>query len=421
MDENNKNEQLSDIENLFHGLPLPVYVWQKQDNDFILSNLNKAAEDGDHGKMTTVRGKKLSDIYESGNPVLKDIHRTFETRETISREIENSSAAKDRLNYLRVTYSFIPPNTVLVYTEDITNIRNSIDKLNKEKTLLRSLVEGISEALIAVDKDGVISAVNNAAEQMFIYKEEEMIGKKIEMLVPEAKREIHEEHRNRYMRNPKTRKMGRGMYLSGIKKYGKEFPVEIGLNTINSESGIAVIALITDITERLRADQMLEKAALTDALTGIGNRRSFKQFLDVEESRTKRGGTPYSIVMCDIDYFKQVNDSYGHAAGDQVLKSVAKLLVNNTRGADTVARWGGEEFIILLPETGNQGAAALAEKLRLLIDAEIIHTDVGVVSVTMSFGTAQKKKPEAPEDVISRADKNLYKAKQNGRNRVSGE
>jgi len=130
-----------------------------------------------------------------------------------------------------------------------------------------------------------------------------------------------------------------------------------------------------------------------------------------------RGFRPLSLIICDIDYFKKINDRYGHDVGDQVLKSVGKIF-NTLRGYDSVARWGGEEFIVMLPDTDHVVAMKVAERLRIGVEESIIIVDNAQIPVTMTFGVAQVEKDEPWQSALARADKALYRGKECGRNRV---
>lgn len=157
--------------------------------------------------------------------------------------------------------------------------------------------------------------------------------------------------------------------------------------------------------------QEMETMAKRDALTGVLNRNGLREHLAaaLEAGRTK--GEPLSVIMCDIDFFKKVNDTQGHARGDEILKEVSQVFTKNTRLLDRVARWGGEEFLILAPQTNLQTAVFAAEKLRKLI-AE------SPSKVTCSFGVAEWRPGENLAELIHRADKALYRSKENGRNQV---
>jgi diguanylate cyclase (GGDEF)-like protein len=139
------------------------------------------------------------------------------------------------------------------------------------------------------------------------------------------------------------------------------------------------------------------------------------EVFEYELIQAKRYGIPLSVVLLDIDKFKKVNDTFGHQVGDTVLQEIASLLLKNVRAADTVGRWGGEEFLILCPQTTLEESANIAQKLRESIET---HTFPHVVHNTASFGVASHGKNDTKEDIVGRADKALYKAKANGRNQV---
>ena len=165
--------------------------------------------------------------------------------------------------------------------------------------------------------------------------------------------------------------------------------------------------------ETLKA-QLLDLAT-TDFLTGAANRRHFDTALQTEVERTGRQPGAFSVIFLDVDRFKQVNDSFGHATGDRILIGVAQLIRTQLRKTDVFARYGGEEFAILLPQTQLEGALALAEKVRLALQKSSF-ADVG--SVTASFGVATCDRNENPDQFLKRVDQSLYEAKAGGRNRV---
>jgi diguanylate cyclase (GGDEF)-like protein len=156
--------------------------------------------------------------------------------------------------------------------------------------------------------------------------------------------------------------------------------------------------------------------AATDELTKLYNRRYFNERLAEAMSAARRHDYPLSLIMIDLDHFKVVNDNYGHSAGDQVLKAFADLLRDMIRAEDVAARWGGEEFIIILPHTLCEAAAALAERIR---DAfENISRSTTPIALSASFGVVQLRIGEDEDSLIRRADDALYCAKHEGRNRV---
>ena len=162
-----------------------------------------------------------------------------------------------------------------------------------------------------------------------------------------------------------------------------------------------------------------EEASRTDSLTGLPNRRGFLEATDGALARSRRSGRPVSIVLSDLDHFKRVNDSLGHAAGDAVLKAVADAFRSSLRSQDVAARWGGEEFILLLPDTGKEGAVHVAESTRAAIAALVIVHDGSRIQATLSLGVAEHSADRSIEETIAQADAALYMAKEEGRNRVA--
>jgi len=177
--------------------------------------------------------------------------------------------------------------------------------------------------------------------------------------------------------------------------------------------------VILDITERKRLEENLRALASTDALTGVPNRRTFEAAGRREMERARRYAKPFTVIALDTDFFKKVNDNYGHDIGDAVLKDVAKVCTTQLRGTDVFARLGGEEFCALLPETDIKPALGLAERLRQAIALQPIFTPKGPLVVTVSLGLAEYAPQDTALDhVLKRADEALYAAKRGGRNRV---
>jgi len=170
--------------------------------------------------------------------------------------------------------------------------------------------------------------------------------------------------------------------------------------------------LESQVAERTRE---LQRVASTDMLTGLHNRRKLDEVLGYEVERVHRYGGGLAVILLDIDHFKQTNDSYGHPAGDRVLAAVASILRSGARSIDSVGRWGGEEFMVICPQTELEGACALAEMLRLRFAAAEF-PEVG--RKTCSFGVAALGRDETLPGLVARADAALYRAKQNGRNAV---
>lgn len=188
---------------------------------------------------------------------------------------------------------------------------------------------------------------------------------------------------------------------------------ELHISFVQEVNQIRIYAM--NITERKKAEEEIHFFATTDSLTGITNRREFATILMREVDRSKRYGTPMALGMYDLDYFKRVNDTFGHDVGDYVLQAVTRLVKENIRTADIMARWGGEEFMVLMPHSDIQAAKIVAEKLRLAISHH--HFDK-VNELTVSVGVAVFESKDDMDSLLKRVDDALYLAKKQGRNRV---
>jgi diguanylate cyclase (GGDEF)-like protein len=170
--------------------------------------------------------------------------------------------------------------------------------------------------------------------------------------------------------------------------------------------------------EQAKYIEIIKEMAIKDALTGLYNRRHVMDLLNHEKNRSSRGGGIFCLAILDIDHFKNVNDTYGHQTGDEVLKAVATMIKTTMRNTGYCARYGGEEFLIVLTQTGIDGAITGAERVRTQIE-KIIFPNIGSdFKVTVSLGLSEYKMREEVDNVIARADEALYRAKNGGRNRV---
>jgi two-component system cell cycle response regulator len=176
---------------------------------------------------------------------------------------------------------------------------------------------------------------------------------------------------------------------------------------------------ILDLQEQLvSAREQLRVQATHDSLTGFLNRFAILEALNREVTRSAREGTPAAVIMADLDHFKQVNDTYGHAAGDDVLRESARRMLSSIRAYDSIGRYGGEEFLIIAPGCSVDEATIQAERLRASVSAAAIDADGSAVLMTMSVGVAATREGKRADDLLRAADEALYQAKDGGRNRV---
>jgi diguanylate cyclase (GGDEF)-like protein len=208
-------------------------------------------------------------------------------------------------------------------------------------------------------------------------------------------------------------------------KLGNHLYLAIDAGPIHDEAGnlIAVVETLRDMTDQKRAELALKTLAAKDGLTGLGNRRSFDQTLEMEWSRAQRAKKPLALLFADVDHFKLFNDQHGHQNGDECLRAVAAIIgVNAARPTDLATRYGGEEFAVILPDTGAEGACIIAERIRkAVMELRIAHGGPGAGRwVTLSVGVAAHVPGDdvGPDWFLGQADQALYAAKRLGRNRV---
>jgi diguanylate cyclase (GGDEF)-like protein/PAS domain S-box-containing protein len=201
--------------------------------------------------------------------------------------------------------------------------------------------------------------------------------------------------------------------FKNLKKDGGYYWVTADLSPLVDKAGntFGYMAVRHDITDKKR----IEELSVTDRLTGLFNRLKLDEVMNQQHERLARYNETYSLIMLDIDHFKSINDSHGHQIGDKVLKEIARLIGANIRKTDVAGRWGGEEFLIICPHTGAEGATATAENLRVGIESHVFQD---VSSVTASFGVASYRSGDDPDSLMKRVDDALYQAKRSGRNRV---
>jgi diguanylate cyclase (GGDEF)-like protein/PAS domain S-box-containing protein len=280
---------------------------------------------------------------------------------------------------------------------------------------LARVIEASPSALVLVGPDGTIEMVNRQAERIFGYDRQSMLGARLEMLMPERYRCRHLELRARFLADASVRPMGEGRELFGLHQDGSEFPLEIGLNPIEINGKTMLLAAILDITERRRAEQRIQFMAYHDALTGLANRTLLTDRLSQALTHTKRTGSSVAVLTLDLDRFKFINDAYGHAAGDQVLVEVAERLRKTVRVSDTVARIGGDEFIIVQCDFDRPTAAVeLARRVVAMLSAPI---DIGSRSVSIDGSVGIALCPtdgETADDLLKNSDVALYRAKAQG-------
>lgn len=180
-----------------------------------------------------------------------------------------------------------------------------------------------------------------------------------------------------------------------------------------------LLAHVRRLAAQKRSHAKLQRASRTDPMTGLANRRHGTNRIDEEITRARRYGRGMTVALLDVDHFKNVNDTFGHATGDEVLKAVAERLRSISRETDVVIRWGGEEFLFVFPETNLEAGAAIVERFRAHMEAAPVEVEGSEpLPVTVSGGVAELEDDDSPDSLVDRADRALYAAKESGRNRL---
>ncbi|MEJ2573660.1 MAG: diguanylate cyclase [Gammaproteobacteria bacterium] len=308
------------------------------------------------------------------------------------------------------------------YLRDVTLKKQNERMMRESEEKFRSLIEQ-SLVGIAMIEEGRFSYINSKFAEIFGFSIDEVLRLEPAHTAVDEDRAII----TGIMRTRLAGEEEEGKFtFRGRHKFGTVVNVEGRCARMNFGGKIALMLIIMDITERIRAElevqtlqARLREQAIRDPLTGLFNRRYLDEVIISEMARAERGGYPLSLVMCDIDHFKAVNDTYGHLAGDEVLRAFSRLIKQYSRGGDIICRYGGEEFLLVLPGMSRERAVERAEQLRLAFAAALMAHDATIMRATASFGVASF--PENGHEIdglITAADKALYTAKQAGRNRV---
>lgn len=325
-------------------------------------------------------------------------------------------------------YQYVSVRTDITDLKEAQHIlqrsRDELEELVRERTaelaeredLLCNVTAFAHDAIVMLDPDGRVAFWNPAAEEIFGYAAAEIMGRKLHAaLMPAGKMEAFRSGFEEFRQTGAGAYMGKTVELTTQRKDGTEIFVEISLSAVKAKGGWHAVGIARDITTRKRVERHLELLAATDPLTGASNRRRFDEAVRTEVARSRRYGTPLSLIMLDIDHFKRINDSLGHPVGDQVLAEFARLISGNVRDTDLFARLGGEEFAVLAANCDMGCARQFAEKLRRQVEA---HEFPEGSRLTCSFGVAGYRNDDDRDTLIKRADEALYFAKGEGRNRV---
>lgn len=289
------------------------------------------------------------------------------------------------------------------------------------------LLEGLYDGVYFMAKERRILYWSKGAERITGFRANEVIGRHCSDNVL-----IHVDHQGRRLCESDLcpalgtindgRKREAEVYLHH--KNGHRLPVQTRILAVRDSSGevIGAVEVFSDnrvVLETKTKIAELEKLALIDPLTKIGNRRYAEIQLQRSLSELNRYGWPFAVFFMDIDHFKTINDTHGHDAGDRVLRTVAKTIVKSMRPSDILGRWGGEEFLAIIPNCGPSEIGLVGNKMRALVEQTYTWNELNPLRVTLSVGGTNGRPADSIDTIIRRADELMYRSKVNGRNRIT--
>ena len=375
-----------------------IELYKKHKIDIVISDI----------KMPKMNGLEMIKAIKSINPdqlvLLLSAH-------------SDSQYLIDAINLNVDGYILKPIDLDIVYEkiEQFTNIiknRKAMEQLKESEEKFRTLTE-VSLSGIFIYQEKFIY-VNPAFCQITGYSEKELLNMYPWEIVTtkylDAIKTLAEQRVSGEFKDSKLTQLD-------IKtKDAKVRTVKVSVATMPYRGRFAGSGNMVDITDMIVLEKKLEQLALKDALTGIYNRYKINLSIENEITRANRYGETFSLIMLDIDYFKKVNDTFGHDVGDYILQELSRIILQLIRKTDCFGRWGGEEFMLLAPHTNKKEAIALANKIRKEVQA---HPFEYVQQITLSIGVTQYLENEKSDTLIKRVDTALYEAKANGRNQVA--
>ena len=311
---------------------------------------------------------------------------------------------------------------IYVTFQDITERKQTALILQESEQHTKAILDNMLDGVITINANGLIDSFNKAASHIFGYVAEEVLGRNVSILMPEPHKNLHDNYLKQYFDTGEEHILGKQREVTGQHKDGHSFPMSLSTSKILRNGETVFIGLVRDITEQRHANEEINRLAFYDPLTNLPNRRLLFDRLKQAMHTSKRTSQHGALMFLDLDYFKQLNDTLGHDAGDELLQQVAIRLQACVREGDSVARMGGDEFVILLealsavPNEAAAQAELIAQKIlaslgqayRLRKNSYVITPSIGIVTFF--------QQNESMEELLKKADVAMYQAKAAGRN-----
>ncbi len=392
---------------------LKIFEEHKDNIDLIVSDIN----------MPKMDGLSMCEAIKKINPeiplVITSAHNDTNFLKR-SIEIGVTTYAMKPIDLYQLIESIVKAMEPIILKRKLIEMNLSLEsKIEQEISKIKSILDAQDNIIIVTNKEEITNVNKKFLDFFGVDNFDEFISTKkniFDFFEEEfgfiTKEQINkQESWIKYIKE--LHEIDRIVKIKGASEEEKIFAINV--DYYDNKDDYYVFSL-TDITKLKEKSNLLEYQASHDKLTGLFNRNRFDEIYAKEIKRARRYENDLSIIIFDVDDFKIVNDTYGHQVGDEVLKEMAQIILNNVREQDINVRWGGEEFLILLPQTNLEGAVLAANKIRIAIN-EHSFTDKSL-TITGSFGVAQLLNEDSEKDFISRADKLLYEAKKTGKNKV---
>ena len=416
----------SELASQIEAIGTPVSIWERAKNGkFNFVSGNTLFQQIVDSEVSSLIGHDVNAVIP--RYIVKDVKEALITCVKDQKSIENEIVIErhGRPRWWRFNYSPLVSRNgevvrVLSTSIEITEKKELEKSLETSMKRFEAVINSAYDGIITIDNDQNIKMFNQAAGEMFDIAHQDAVGMPLVNLLPGRFRHKHNDYVAGFNESPvMSRPMHTRASVMGLRQDGTEFPLEVTISKIRVGQTTEMTAVLRDISERARLIEELRAAAATDPLTGINNRRSFEKQLEAESARCIRFDHTMAIVMFDLDKFKRVNDQFGHTYGDTVLLSVVKQVQSQIRDVDVFARWGGDEFVVLLPETGLDGALAWAEKTRSLVEQQ--QKNENHAGLTLSMGVTIFGGEKDYAQLLATVDQLLFSAKAEGRNRIKHE
>ena len=414
--------QLGDLAHILNNIRAYIFIKDINGcytyaNQFVLELFNCHIED--------IIGQNDSAFFSADtvNNIYQNVQNVLQKGITIeSEEILNPNSLSERRVYWAVKTPLYDKQGKIRglcgISTDITERKQIEDSLRSNQELLATVLDNIGACIYMKSPDGRYLYANAATATLHHLRPECLIGLKDNNFFTETSIENFKTLDEQVLG---TQNKVAGMEVFQLLEQEPRYywSVKVPLQQANGKI-YAILGMSTDITERKRLEDELLRLATTDELTNLYNRRHFLSLAEQTLSRSRRYNEPLALLMCDIDFFKHINDTFGHAVGDQVLQQVADIIRSTLRDTDIAGRIGGEEFAIMLVQTNLNNAQEVAERLRQKIEESHIHLEDGqLVPLTISIGVSIPVYPlETLATLLQHADQGLYQAKRSGRNKV---